>query len=79
MFTVHASGDAATQLVLSQLTPVHLAAFAAAIPASMPYMESIGKSEKIQKALWASSLVLLLACMLNLAGGTYNPFIYFRF
>ena len=24
-------------------------------------------------------LVLLLACMLNLAGGTYNPFIYFRF
>ena len=79
MFTGPASGDAAAQLVLSQLTPVHLAAFAAAIPASMPFMESIGKSQKMQKALWASSLVLLLACMLNLAGGTYNPFIYFRF
>ena len=26
-----------------------------------------------------ASLILLAVCMMNLAGGTYNPFIYFRF
>lgn len=71
--------DAAMRLVLSLLTPVHLAAFAAGITASMPVMENLGKAERLQKILWPSSLVLLLVCILNLAGGTYNPFIYFRF
>lgn len=28
---------------------------------------------------YAGSVVLLMLCMLSLAGGTYNPFIYFRF
>ena len=63
----------------SSLPPVHLAAFAAGILASVPAVRSIGQAEKLQKLLWPSSLALLLICMLNLAGGTYNPFIYFRF
>lgn len=28
---------------------------------------------------YVGSIALLMLCMLNLAGGTYNPFIYFRF
>ena len=70
---------AAARLTASLLTPVHLAAFAAGILASVPAVRSIGQAEKLQKLLWPSSLALLLICMLNLAGGTYNPFIYFRF
>jgi len=79
MFAGFSLEDTAVRLVLSLLTPVHLAAFAAGIAVSMPVMEQIGKAERLQKILWPSSLVLLLVCMLSLAGGTYNPFIYFRF
>ncbi|MDE7312720.1 MAG: MBOAT family protein [Eubacterium sp.] len=79
MFVPVQCSDTAMRLVLSLLTPVHLAAFAAGVLASMPVMETIGKAEKLQKVFWPSSLVLLFLCMLNLAGGTYNPFIYFRF
>lgn len=79
MFTGLQFGHASMQLLLSLLTPIHLAAFAAGIFASMPVMETIGKAEKLQKVLWVSSLAVLFVCMLNLAGGTYNPFIYFRF
>jgi len=67
------------RLVLSMLTPVHLTAFAAGILASMPAMEQLGQRKPMQKILWPASLVLLAVCMMNLAGGTYNPFIYFRF
>lgn len=79
MFTGVQHSDVSMRLVISMLTPVHIAAFAAGAFASMPVMETIGKAEKLQKLLWPASLVLLLICMLNLAGGTYNPFIYFRF
>lgn len=79
MFTGVRHSDTSMRLVISMLTPVHIAAFAAGAFASMPVMETIGKAEKLQKLLWPASLVLLLICMLNLAGGTYNPFIYFRF
>lgn len=67
------------RLVRSLLTPVHLAAFAAGIAGSMPVMETIGQKKQMQKILWPASLILLAVCMMNLAGGTYNPFIYFRF
>lgn len=78
-FTRGLSTDESMRLVLSLLTPVHLAAFAAGIVASMPVMQTLGQAEKLQKIWWPASLVLLLVCMMNLAGGTYNPFIYFRF
>lgn len=38
------------------------------------------KKKKIYIMLsYAASVVLMILCLLNLAGGTYNPFIYFRF
>lgn len=79
MFTGVQHSDASTRLVISMLTPAHIAAFAAGAFASMPVMETIEKTKQLQNILWPVSLVLLLVCMLSLAGGTYNPFIYFRF
>ncbi len=79
MLTGVSCNNASMHLALSVLTPVHIAAFTVGIFASMPVMEMIGKSEKLQKIVWPASLILLLVCMLNLAGGTYNLFIYFRF
>ena len=83
MFTGFQTNLAAARLARSQLTPVHISAFAAGVFASLPVMERIGKDERARKAFdlasFAASLALFFVCMLNLAGGTYNPFIYFRF
>ena len=57
---------------------------AIAIVCSMPVMQwNVAKDKKYYKIAdgfsYAASLVLLLACMASLAGGTFHPFIYFRF
>lgn len=51
-----------------------------------PYLENkvAAIEDEKRKNMWVIlsyvlSAVLLVLCMLNLAGGTYNPFIYFRF
>ena len=42
--------------------------------------EAEGKNFVLWRRLsYAGSVALLLVCMMSLAGGTYNPFIYFRF
>lgn len=42
--------------------------------------EAEGRSFILWRRLsYAGSIVLLVICMMSLAGGTYNPFIYFRF
>lgn len=69
----------AMRLCLSLLTPVHITVFLAGIIGSVSLKERFLRSPKLQKASWAMSMVILLLCMMNLAGGTYNPFIYFRF
>ena len=62
----------------------------AAIIGSVPIKEWIEKEQKEKpdcfwnKPIWemfgyGSTIVLLVLCMMSLAGGTYNPFIYFRF
>lgn len=79
MFTGTRIDEDGARLVLSLLTPVHLTAFAAGIFASAPVVERMGQAARLQKILWPASLGVLLVCMMKLAGGTYNPFIYFRF
>ncbi len=37
------------------------------------------KENLVQFTLYAASFVLLLWCIIRLSGGSYNPFIYFRF
>lgn len=75
------------QLVLSQLTPVVIVTFVLAVIGSAPMVKNIAvKAEQHERYsnIWThlsyvGSITLLLLCMMNLSGGTYNPFIYFRF
>ena len=67
------------RLCLSQLTPLNLLAFALALPAATPCLKKLEGRAFWERLSWAATPVLLLLCMLFLAGGTYNPFIYFRF
>ncbi len=83
MFTGLHFEASAMRLWLSLLTPIHLTVLAAGVVASLPVKVSLEKrfagKEFGEAASWGVSLVLLCLCLLNLAGGTYNPFIYFRF
>lgn len=72
--------NSAMRLVLSVLTPVHIVVFLAGILMSGPMISSkMRQSETLSKMAWPCSIILLICCMMSLAGGTYNPFIYFQF
>ena len=74
-----AASPGAEALLWSVLTPAGIAALAAGTAASFPIRAAARKLPGSEKAAGAVSLVLGAACLLNLAGGTYNPFLYFRF
>lgn len=79
MFTGFGSNTAAMSLALEQLTPLYLVTAAVGIVACCPVKMLVKKGRAYETVTAAGSLVLLLLCMLSLASGTYNPFIYFRF
>ncbi len=79
MFTGFVWTDASMRLVVSVLTPVNLVVMAAGIAACLPLTEKLRENRICQKLSWPAALILLALSMLSLAGGTYNPFIYFRF
>lgn len=70
-----------------QITPLFIIAMVAAMICAMPIREwflTICMRNKITKKIYhvvayVGSVLILLLAILNLAGGTYNPFIYFRF
>ncbi len=41
--------------------------------------EMTSKENAMQAILYLAAFVLLLWCIIRLSGGSYNPFIYFRF
>lgn len=79
MFTGFGSNTAAMSLALEQLTPLYLVTAAVGIVACCPVKMLVKKGRAYEAVTAAGSLALLLLCMLSLASGTYNPFIYFRF
>ena len=79
MFTGFRFDSQAMALALGQLTPVYLITLAAALIASCPVVEKLKKWTAFGPFSYGVSLAGLLLCILSLAGGTYNPFIYFRF
>ncbi|MBD9013360.1 MAG: MBOAT family protein [Lachnospiraceae bacterium] len=79
MFTGFRSNTAAMSLALEQLTPLYLVTVAVGIVACCPVKMLVKKGRAYEAVTAAGSLALLLLCMLSLASGTYNPFIYFRF
>ena len=83
MFTGFSTGAASTSLALQQLTPLYLVTFTVACIASFPVFEKWKSDGRYQafynNMAFVCSIAGLVLCMLSLAGGTYNPFIYFRF
>ena len=66
-------------LLLPLMTPLNICVLAAAVILSAPVKEKLSKYSVLDKIAWAVTPLLLVLCIMNLAGGTYNPFIYFRF
>lgn len=79
MFTDFGWKASAMSLTLQQLTPVYLVTLAAALVAAVPVNSMLKKYKWYEGFTYVLSLAGFALCVLTLAGGTYNPFIYFRF
>ena len=79
MFTDFGWKASAMSLTLQQLTPVYLVTLAAALVAAVPVNSMLKKYKWYEGFTYVLSLAGFVLCVLSLAGGTYNPFIYFRF
>ena len=93
MFTGFGASAASLSFAWQQLTPHFLAMLAVAVAGCAPLRrlterlraeaeEGGGLPPKegfVQAALYLAAFVLLLWCIVRLSGGSYNPFIYFRF
>ena len=71
-------------LAMRWLTPMFVLMAIMAIIGSTPLAKKIASRLEKQTKVFVplsliGSLLLLVLCLLNLSGGTYNPFIYFRF
>lgn len=64
---------------LQQMTPVFLVTLAGALIACCPVKKLISEKKWYGPVAYVCSLTGLVICILSLASGTYNPFIYFRF
>ena len=78
MFTYFGWKASAMSLTLQQLTPVYLVTLAAALVAAVPVNSMLKKYKWYEGFTYVLSLAGFALCVLSLAGGTYNPFIYFR-
>ncbi len=83
MFTKTAWTPAIEAATASICNLLFLTMLPVAVVCSMPvleWMKGMGRMKPLWEAVsYIISIPLLLACMASLAGGTYNPFIYFRF
>ena len=89
MFTGFDLSPAANLLFLRELTPFFLLVFAAAVLLCAPVSGlalrlRAGNTRTVperleQTALFVLAFLVLLWCLIRLSGGSYNPFIYFRF
>ena len=79
MFTGFHMNAGALSLVMQQLTPVYLLTLVCALIAATPVHRILSRNEAYSRLTYMFSLAGFLLCVLSLAGGTYNPFIYFRF
>lgn len=89
MFTGWGAMSASANVLLSaQLTPLFLFSLVLGCIGSFPWLpklkdkvaqQSIAIQKRVDLLSNIACLVLLVLCMLTLAGGAYSPFIYFRF
>ena len=67
------------QLLLPLMTPLNIVVLVFAVILSAPVKLKLRENKALQKISWVITPLLLILCIMNLSGGTYNPFIYFRF
>lgn len=79
MFTGFTWNAAAMSFAVQQITPVFLVTLAGALIACCPVIKTVNNKKCYAPFAYVCSLLGLVVCMLSLASGTYNPFIYFRF
>ena len=79
MFTGFGWNAGAMSFALQQMTPVFLVTLAGALIACCPVKKLISEKKWYGTVAYVCSLTGLVICILSLASGTYNPFIYFRF
>jgi alginate O-acetyltransferase complex protein AlgI len=83
MFGANGSGSALELAKNGLLKPIYIVVMAAGVICSVPISKKIkGYLEKGKKRAYiidAASVVALILCIMMLAQGAYNPFIYFRF
>ncbi len=87
MFSINSFGISQSALFISCLTPLFIAALVMAFILSFPAFTYVraralknDSSARIFDAIEVLiTLILLGICMISLASGSYNPFIYFRF
>ncbi len=79
-FTANVSDAVWNELLfLPLMTPLNICVLIAGVILSAPLKEKFQKYSVLDKISWVVTPLLLILCIMNLAGGTYNPFIYFRF
>ena len=79
-FTANVSDAVWNELLfLPLMTPLNICVLIAGVILSAPLKEKLQKYSVLDKISWVVTPLLLILCIMNLAGGTYNPFIYFRF
>ena len=66
-------------MLLPLMTPLNICVLIFAVILSAPVKEKLQKNSVLDKISWVVTPLILILCIMNLAGGTYNPFIYFRF
>lgn len=88
MFAGMSFGPEAMSFALRQMNPLLVLTLAVCVFASCPVRqwgsrlaERSGDAAELifRPGSYVCTVVLLVLCMLSLSGGTYNPFIYFRF
>ena len=84
MFTGFSFGEEMMSTAILQLTPLFLFMTAAGVICAAPWKEWLEKKGRkllpmVESFSYPVSIALLILCILSLSGGTYNPFIYFRF
>lgn len=79
MFTDFGWNAGAMSFALQQMPPVFLVTLAGALIACCPVKKLISEKKWYGPVAYVCSLTGLVICILSLASGTYNPFIYFRF
>lgn len=79
MFTDFSVRAESMNLLIQQLTPVYNVTFIAAVVAALPVTKWLQGKKGMIVFSYVASMAGFILCILSLSGGTYNPFIYFRF